>query len=95
MSFLKNYEFTENDIEDLKNNTTDKLLNAIIQNKVLIGKNIEYLMELGIENYKTIFIKYYDNFFMDNSNFINMLSKYDRQDLIDKLKRNPAIFVFL
>ena len=34
-------------------------------------------------------------FLMDNSNFIEVFAKYDRDDLIEKLEKNMAIIEFL
>ena len=50
---------------------------------------------MGVRNYKEIFIKFYDMFLMDNSNFMNVFNKYDREDLVEKLDRNADIVEFL
>ena len=76
-------------------NSPKKLLDAIKEHKKLVGTNIDYLKELGVRNYKEIFINFYDMFLMDNSNFIEVFAKYDREDLIDKLEKNISIVEYL
>ena len=51
--------------------------------------------EMGVHNFKEIFVKFYDMFLMDNSNFMNVFNKYDREDLVEKLERNADIVEFL
>lgn len=95
MKFLEKYDFNKEDIDALVSNSPKKLLDAIKEHKKLVGSNINYLKELGVKNYKEIFLQFYDMFLMDNSNFIEVFSKYDREDLIDKLEKNISIVEYL
>ncbi|MBR1413821.1 MAG: hypothetical protein IJ574_04045 [Bacilli bacterium] len=95
MNFLKKYDFNKQDIEELLNNSPLILTQEIEKHSKLVSKNIEYLKDLGVSNYRDIFKKYYDMFLMDNSNFIEVFAKYDRDDLIEKLEKNMAIIEFL
>ena len=71
------------------------MIDAIKKGKKLVAANLKYLMDLGVKNYREIFLEYYDLFLLDNSNFIGIFNKYDREDLIDKLEKNVAIIEYL
>lgn len=95
MKFLLDYDFTEPEIKDFSENVPARLVENLMNSYRLVSKNIDSLKEIGVTNYKEIFKKYYDMFLMDNSNFMNVLNKYDREDLVDKLNKNPDIVEFL
>ena len=95
MKFLEKYNFNKEDIDTFINNSPKKLVDTIKEHKKLVGTNIDYLKELGVKNYKEIFLNFYDMFLMDNSNFIEVFSKYDREDLIEKLEKNVSIVEYL
>lgn len=95
MKFLEKLDFSKDDIAEIEDNTPDKLLDIIKNQKKLVSENITYLRSLGVTNYQAIFIKYYDMFLMDNSNFKDIFTKYEKEDLIDKLSKNINIVEFL
>ncbi len=82
--------------ENLENiSIPSELKNDLENNQDVVKSNIEYLKELGISNYKDIFKTYYPMFLMDSSNFQEIFSKYDINDLIDKIDKNMAIIEHL
>ena len=95
MKFLLDYGFTEDEIKKFSTNVPPVLLEAIFNNYRLVCKNMETLKSYGIGQIKELFIKFYDMFLMDNSNFSNIFNKYDRIDLVEKIKKNPEIVEFL
>ncbi len=95
MKFLEKYEFSKEDIADFLNNSPKKLIDAIKDNKKLVSENIDYLKGLGVTNYQQIFLEYYDMFLMDHSNFVEVFSKYEPEDLIEKLNKNIKIIEYL
>ena len=95
MNYLEKIGFTSDDITMIKNSTTTVIFNLLNEQKKVVSANILYLKKLNIKNYKEIFIKYSDLFLMDNSNFIEIFSKYDQEDLIEKLNDNVDIFAYL
>lgn len=95
MKFLEKLDFSKDDIAEIVDNTPEKLLEIIKSQKKLVSENISYLKDLGVTNYQAIFIKYYDIFLMDNSNFKDIFMKYEKDDLIEKLKKNINIVEFL
>ena len=95
MKFLEKYDFNKEDIADFLNNSPKKLIDAIKDNKKLVSENIGYLKELGVTNYQAIFLEYYEMFLMDHSNFVEVFSKYEPADLIEKLNKNIKIVEYL
>lgn len=95
MKFLLDYNFTEEEINRFNENVPPVLLEALFNSYRLVSHNLDSLKEMGVRNYKEIFIKFYDMFLMDNSNFMNVFNKYDREDLVEKLDRNADIVEFL
>lgn len=95
MKFLEKYEFSKEDIASFLNNSPKVLIDAIRDNKKLVSENIDYLKNLGVTNYQAIFLEYYDMFLMDHSNFVEIFSKYEPEDLISKLSKNIKIIEYL
>jgi hypothetical protein len=95
MNYLEKIGFTSDDINLVKSSTTKVIFNLLNEQKRVVTANILYLKNLGITNYKEIFIKYSDFFLIDNSNFIEIFDKYDQEDLIEKLNNNIDIFAYL
>ena len=95
MEYLENLGISNEMIDELKDNTPEKLLNLLETNEKLVSANINYLRELGIEKYPEILVRYPDMFLMDNSNFTEIFAKYEVADLIDKINKNVGIVEFL
>lgn len=95
MNYLEKIGFTSDDINMIKNTNSKVIFNLLIEQKKVVNANILYLKNLGVINYKEIFIKYSDFFLMDNSNFIEIFDKYDQDDLVEKLNDNIDIFAYL
>lgn len=95
MKFLENFNFTSEEISYINENFPENLVKAMDTSKKLVSANLEYLKKLGVSNYKDVFMKYYDMFLMDNSNFEEIFSKYDKEDLIDKILKNVNVVEFL
>ena len=81
--------------EDITNIVSDEIRVDLENNADVVKANINYLKELGIENYKEVFKTYYPIFLMDPSNFQDIFNKYEIDDLIDKIKKNVAIIEYL
>ncbi len=95
MNYLEKIGFTSDDINVIKKSTTSVIFNLLSEQRRVVNANILYLRDLGVTNYKEIFIKYPDLFLIDNSNFKEIFEKYDKSDLINKLNSNLDIFVYL
>ena len=95
MGFLKELDLTNEEILSAENSVPDLVINEINASKDLVIYNINYLKKLGVENFKEVFIKFCSMFLMDASKFESIFNKYDRDDLIEKIKSNVAILEFL
>ena len=95
MKYLEKIGFSKDDIAYMMENTPEKFIELLKEQKKLVTENISYLKDLGVTNYQYIFLKFYEMFLMDNSNFIAIFSKYEKEDLIEKLKKNINIVEFL
>ena len=49
MDFLKKYELSDDDINIIKNNNYENIINVIIYNKNRVCEIIDYLLSVGIE----------------------------------------------
>lgn len=95
MNFLLEYNFNEEEIKNFCTDIPPLLYEHIVNSYKLVSKNIEFLKDLGVLNYKEIFIKFYDLFLMDSSNFISIFNKYEHDDLVAKINANADIVEFL
>ena len=95
MNFLEEYGFDKDDIQEFIDGTPEAISNLITNNLPLVKTNLEYIKELGISTYKEIFINYPDMFLMDASNFSEMFSKYNTEELIEKLNSNFKMVEYL
>lgn len=95
MKFLEKFGFEKKDIEALKENSTSALIKELEAHKKLVTKNLEYLNGIGVTNLSEIFINYHDMFLMDNSNFVDIFSKYEPTSLIEKLAKDVRIMEYL
>ena len=87
--------FTKKEITEIENNIPKLVINKMKEQQKLITANILFLKELGVANYKQVFIEYYDMFLMDNSNFVGIFNQYDRIDLIDKIQKDITVIEYL
>ena len=95
MKYLEEYGFTSEEISNLEESVPSRLKEKLVESYKLVVQNLTFLKEFGVNNYKDIFVKYYDMFLMDYSNFTGIFNKYDKEDLIEKLNKNIEIVEFL
>lgn len=95
MKFLLDYDFTEKEIDNFIKDIPPLLLDHLNDNHRLVLQNLDYLKDMGVHKFKDVFIKYYDMFLMDNSNFVNIFNKYEASDLVSKIDNNIEIVEFL
>ena len=88
MDYLSNYGYSSDEINCIVENIPSLIKSALILNQSVVCSNLEYLIKLGIKNYKEVFNTYYDMFLMDPTKFYEVFNKYDQDDLIDKLEKN-------
>ena len=95
MSFLEEYGFDKDEIQEFIDATPKRIADFILNNLQLVKDNLGYVKKLVINTYKEIFINYPDMFLMDTSNFSEMFSKYNTEELIEKLNANFKMVEYL
>lgn len=95
MDYLEKLDFTESEIKSLNDCLSSDLKSLLTANRKLIEINLLYLKSLDLPNYKEVFLKFYDMFLLDNSTFISIFDKYEKEDLIAKITKNINIVEYL
>ena len=91
MDYLNNFGLDVNDINTIKENVSDDVYSDLTAFRKIVEKNIEFLKEFGVTNFKDVVIKYPDIFLRDAESFRNVFTKFDKDDLISKVEKNPAV----
>lgn len=95
MKFLKEVDFTIDEIVALEENFTDKISEKICEFPMLVIMNIRFLRNLGVKNFKEVFIKFREMFLKDPSKFKEVFNRYDKHDLVEKIENNSDIVEYL
>ena len=91
MEYLYNFGLDSTDIEIIKENVSDDIYSDLTLLENIVIENIMYLKEFGITNYSQVIVKYPEIFLRDHESFKNVFSKFDREDLIQKVTKNVAV----
>lgn len=91
MDYLREFGLDNTDIAILKSSLNDDVYSEFSFFQNLVKENIAYLINFGISNYQQVIVKYPEIFLRDTESFKNVLSKFDKQDLIDKVSKNAAV----
>ena len=95
MDYLEKYNFTKDDISSFINDVPASVIKLLEEQEKQVSNNIKYLRELGITNFKDVFINYYELFLNDDTTFRGIFEKYDQADLVDKISKNINIVEYL
>jgi len=95
MKYLSDLGISDDIIEVLGRNLPEQAITALIDNQDNVTTNINYLKDLGIDNYEDAFTKFYNMFLLTPQEFDDIFSKYDKDDLIVKFEKNVAIMEYL
>ncbi len=91
MDYLNNFGLDKDDINVIKENVSDEVYSDLTAFKKIVERNILFLKEFGVTNFKDVVIKYPEIFLRDAESFRNVFTKFDREDLISKVEKNPAV----
>lgn len=92
LEYLYNFGLDANDLETIKDNTDDKIYSELTLFSGLVKDNVSYMKEFGVGNIAQVIVKYPEIFLRDLESFKNVFSKFDKDDLIEKVEKNPAVF---
>ena len=91
MDYLKTLDISNEEIDSLNNTLQKNEQEYVILFPGIIKANYNILKDVGINNYKDIFLKHTHMFFMNPNKFQAIFDKYDHDDLIRCLEKNGAI----
>ena len=90
MNYLLDLDLSEKDIDELK-----KLPKNIVESletfPKIVKTNFNILKDIGINNYKEIFLKHTHMFMQNPNKFQAIFDKYEHNDLVRCLEKNGAI----
>lgn len=92
LNYLYSIGLDSKDVEILKGNVDDKTFGELSVFEPIVLENIKYMKDFGISNYADVVIKFPNIFLRDAESFKNVFSKFDKEDLIQKVAKNPAVF---
>ena len=95
MTYLKELGFDDNVIDLINKNIPKQAIETLTTEEIKVSQNIKYLKDLGVTNYVDALVKFYNMFLLDNDIFDSIFSKYDKDDLVEKLHKNIAIMEYL
>ena len=91
MKYLEELEITNEEITNMQNTLSKNVLESLELFPNIIKENFNILKEVGISNYKEIFLNHTHMFLMNPNRFRAIFDKYDPTDLIRCLEKNGAI----
>lgn len=94
MDFLKKYNFTDNDIEEINANNHKSIINNIILNQKNVCDIVEYFSELGFEEstIKNIFVYQITVFHKTKKELIEAFDEYEMKSIINSLNFDVNTF---
>lgn len=92
LEYLFDFGLGIGDISLLKDNVDDNTFGELTLFEGIVKENIQFMKDFGIDNFAQVVIKYPEIFLRDGDSFKNIFSKFDRDDLIEKVEKNPAVF---
>ena len=93
--YINKLNISEKEIEKIIFNNPKVIIEQLRLKQDLVETNFNFLVNLGITNVKNIFVNYAEIFLLDSSLFKRKFSKYNKEDLIEKLDANMDIILFL
>ena len=91
MSYLLEMGFEEGDIESINNSAKQDVLEKLELFPLIVKVNYDSLKNVGIANYKEVFMGHAHMFLQNPDKFQAIFDKYDHDDLVRCLEKNAAI----
>ncbi len=92
LEYLYDFGLDSRDVDTIKDNTDEATFSELSLFVGLVSENIKYMKDFGVDNYSQVVVKYPEIFLRDAESFKNIFSKFDKDDLISKVDKNPAVF---
>lgn len=91
MDYLREIDFSLDEINHLKGTLARNIIEKLNLFPRIVLINYQTLKDVGIKNYKEIFINHTHMFFKNPDKFKAIFAKYDPDDLIRCLEKNGSI----
>ena len=91
MDYLLNLGITESEIQELKKVQDKNVIESISFFPSIVTVNYEILKDIGINNFKEVFLKHPHMFLQNPDRFKKIFDKYDHDDLVRCLEKNGDI----
>lgn len=92
LTYLYDFGLDSSDLENLKDNVDEKTYSELSLFEGIVKENLQFMKDFGVANYIQVVVKYPEIFLRDGESFRNIFSKFDREDLLQKVEKNPAVF---
>ena len=88
MNFLREYDITDEVIEQIRENNDTSIIQALIYNEQNVGKIINYFKEINIEVIDELLISRPELFTIDLSKIKSEINKYNVEILVNLINED-------
>ncbi|MCI8498026.1 MAG: hypothetical protein HFG33_01305 [Bacilli bacterium] len=92
LEYLYDFGLDSRDVEEICEYVDEDIFTELGLFENIVKENIQYMKDFGVSNFSQVVLKFPDIFLRDADSFKNIFSKFDRDDLIQKVEKNPAVF---
>lgn len=92
LTYLYDFGLDSRDLDSLKENVDERTFSELTLFEELVKENLQFMKDFGLNNYIQVVVKYPEIFLRDAESFRNIFSKFDRDDLLQKVEKNVAVF---
>ena len=95
MNFLREYDITDEVIEQIRENNDSSIIQSVIYNEQNVGKIINYFKEINIEVIDELLISRLELFTIDVSKIKSEINKYNVEILVNLINEDINSINFL
>lgn len=88
MNFLREYDITDEVIEQIRENNDSSIIQSVIYNEQNVGKIINYFKEINIEVIDELLISRLELFTVDLSKIKSEINKYNVEILVNLINED-------
>ena len=88
MNFLREYDITDEVIEQIRINNDSSIIQSLIYNEQNVGKTINYFKEINIEVIDELLISRLELFTIDLSKIKSEINKYNVEILVNLINED-------
>ncbi len=92
LDYLYDFGLDSSDLEAITENVDDKTYSELGLFQEIVKENIQYMKDFGVSNFAQVVKRFPVVFLRDSESFRNIFYKFDKDDLIAKVEKNPGVF---